>query len=414
MLATAFATDVRNARSTTTARAYESALGAPRPRAGTYGHVARAGAALGLDAAHGRRMPFDLDQLLRERHGEKFALHAEYLNPQLAKVLRTLGFDRLYVRGEGCYLYDDAGRRYLDLLAGFGVFALGRGHPAIKDALHQAIDVDLPNMVQIDCALLPGLLAEALVARSPAQLERVFFCNSGAEAVEAAIKFARAATKRARIVYCAHAYHGLTTGRALAQRAAGVQEGLRPAARRRDRGALRRPRRARRASCAAATSRRSSSSPSRARASTRLERERWREVEAAVPRRRGAVRHATRCRRASGAPGAFCCHEHSASTPTSSACPRRSRAATSRSARCSRATSILRSVYCSMDRAMVHSTTFKRNQLAMVAGLATLSAIDDERIVEHAAAMGDALEGAARAARSSATRCSTTSAARAR
>ena len=112
-------------------------------------------------------MAFDVAKLLAERHGENFELHGELMNPQMARVLRTLGFDRFYVRGEGCYLYDDAGERYLDFLSGFGVYALGRSHPAIKAALHQALDLDLPNMVQIDCALLPGLLAEALVARCP-------------------------------------------------------------------------------------------------------------------------------------------------------------------------------------------------------------------------------------------------------
>src|ERR1019366_3484038 len=157
-------------------------------------------------------MSFNLSQLLRRRHGENFQLHAKYLNPQLAKVMKTLGFDRFYVRGEGCYLFDDEGKRYLDLLSGFGVFALGRSHPVIKDALRQAIDADLPNMVQMDCALLPGLLAEELVKRSPANIERVVFGNSGAEAVEAAIKFARAATGRSRICYPSHAYHGLTLG----------------------------------------------------------------------------------------------------------------------------------------------------------------------------------------------------------
>ena len=65
----------------------------------------------------------------------------------------------------------------------------------------------------MDCALLPGVLAEELVARSHSGIERVFFTNSGAEAVESAIKFARAATKRTRILYCDHAFHGLTTGR---------------------------------------------------------------------------------------------------------------------------------------------------------------------------------------------------------
>ena len=126
-------------------------------------------------------------------------------------MLKTLGFDRYYVRGEGCYLYDEA-TSYLDLLAGFGVYALGRSHPAIKDALHQAIDADLPNMVQMDCALLPGLLAEQLVRRAHGGIERVFFCNSGAEAVEIAIKFARQRPSEARIVYSDHAFHGLTTG----------------------------------------------------------------------------------------------------------------------------------------------------------------------------------------------------------
>ena len=157
-------------------------------------------------------MPFNLSELLADRDGENFQLHCKYLNPQLAKVVKTLGFDRFYERGEGCYLYDEEGPKYLDLLSGFGVFALGRSHPVVRDALHQALDADLPNMVQMDCALLPGLLAEQLVTRSPDQIERVYFCNSGAEAVEASIKFARAHTGRQRICYQSHAYHGLTMG----------------------------------------------------------------------------------------------------------------------------------------------------------------------------------------------------------
>ncbi len=78
--------------------------------------------------------------------------------------------------------------------------------------LHAALDADLPNLVQMDCALLPGLLAEQLVERAHPGIERVFFTNSGAEAIESAIKFARVATKRTRILYCDHAFHGLTTG----------------------------------------------------------------------------------------------------------------------------------------------------------------------------------------------------------
>jgi len=127
-------------------------------------------------------------------------------------VLKTLAFDRFYERGEGAYLYDDRGDRYLDLLSGFGVFALGRSHPVIKKALHDAIDADLPNLVQIDCALLPAFSPKPSSTGSHKGIERVFFCNSGAEAIEAAIKFARQSTHRSRILYCDHAYHGLTNG----------------------------------------------------------------------------------------------------------------------------------------------------------------------------------------------------------
>src|SRR6266540_7460509 len=124
---------------------------------------------------------FDLRGLLAERRHEAFALHERYINPQMPRVLRTLGFDREWVRGEGPYLVDNAGNAYLDFLAGFGVFALGRCHPVIEQALQDAMEADLPNLVQMDCPPLAGLLAEALVARMPDDAYRCFFTNSGAE-----------------------------------------------------------------------------------------------------------------------------------------------------------------------------------------------------------------------------------------
>ncbi len=79
-------------------------------------------------------VPFDLAALLAGHQGESLELHSQFMNPQLVKVLTTLGFDRQYVRAEGSYLIDDRGERYLDFLSGYGVFALGRSHPVIKDA----------------------------------------------------------------------------------------------------------------------------------------------------------------------------------------------------------------------------------------------------------------------------------------
>jgi ornithine--oxo-acid transaminase len=156
-------------------------------------------------------MGFDLPGLLAANDGRGYELHARYMNPQLARMLHTIGFDKVYERADGSYLYDRDGDRYLDFLSGFGVFALGHNHPVVRKALHDMLDRDLADLVQFDCPLLPGLLAEQLVAKTPG-LDRVYFCNSGTEAVEAALKFARYATGRSRVLYCDHAFHGLTVG----------------------------------------------------------------------------------------------------------------------------------------------------------------------------------------------------------
>ena len=98
------------------------------------------------------------------------------------------------------------------LLSGWGVFALGRNHPTVVEVLNDVLHGGLPHLVQMDVTVLAGLLAERLVAKMPPGLEKVFFCNSGAEAVEAALKFARYSTKRTKFVYVERGYHGLTYG----------------------------------------------------------------------------------------------------------------------------------------------------------------------------------------------------------
>lgn len=150
--------------------------------------------------------------LIHERLPEKYALHDKYLNGQIVKVLKTIGYDIAYTEARGPYLFDAAGNRYLDLLSGWGVFAVGRNHPKVIEVLNDVLHGGLPHLVQMDVTVLAGLLAERLVAKMPAGLEKVFFCNSGAESVEAAIKFARYATKRSKILYVERGYHGLTYG----------------------------------------------------------------------------------------------------------------------------------------------------------------------------------------------------------
>jgi ornithine--oxo-acid transaminase len=156
-------------------------------------------------------MGFDLPGLLADRRGQGYELHARYLNPQLPRMLHAIGFDKVYDRAEGAYLWDRDGNRYADFLAGFGVFGVGHNHPVVRGALHSMLDSELADMIQFDCSLLPGLLAEKLLAKADG-LDRVYFCSSGTEAVEASLKFARYATGRSRILYCDHAFHGLTAG----------------------------------------------------------------------------------------------------------------------------------------------------------------------------------------------------------
>src|SRR5258708_22952539 len=153
----------------------------------------------------------DVSEMFVDRQAQRSSMHARHLNEQLVRVLKTIGYDVGFQKGQGQYLYDRDGARYLDLLSGFGVFAIGRNHPALRHALKSVLDADLPNLVQLDVSTLAGVLAERLLEYVP-YLDKVFFANSGAETVEAAIKLARGATGRPGIVHCVHSFHGLSYG----------------------------------------------------------------------------------------------------------------------------------------------------------------------------------------------------------
>lgn len=157
-------------------------------------------------------MSFDLSRLLRERAGSGLDLYRRHSNPRFVQMLETIGFDRQWARAEGAYLYDAEGTRYLDWLGGFGMFNVGRNNPVVVEALTQALALQTPSLPQLGLSDLPGLLAEELVRISPASLDRVLFVNSGTEAVEAALKLARTATGRTRVVAVENGFHGLTLG----------------------------------------------------------------------------------------------------------------------------------------------------------------------------------------------------------
>ena len=154
----------------------------------------------------------DIGALLKEHEGRNYELHTQHINPSNARTLRTIGFDRCYVRAEGPYLWDIEGTRYLDFLSGYGVFGLGRNHPEVRRVLIDFLNADYPSLVKMEAPLLAGLLAEELKKRMPNQLDMVFFANSGAEGIETAIKYARCATGKPGIIHCQKAFHGLTYG----------------------------------------------------------------------------------------------------------------------------------------------------------------------------------------------------------
>jgi ornithine--oxo-acid transaminase len=155
---------------------------------------------------------FSVRELVERHSGEELELHARTVNPQFVRMLRAIGFDRHWSRAEGAHLYDAEGDRYLDWLGGFGMYNVGRNNPRVRAALQEALELDTPGKLALGVNPLAAILADELLKRAPARLGRVLFSSSGTEAIEAAIKIGRAATGRTRVLSVERGFHGLTLG----------------------------------------------------------------------------------------------------------------------------------------------------------------------------------------------------------
>jgi acetylornithine/succinyldiaminopimelate/putrescine aminotransferase len=336
---------------------------------------------------------FDIRALIEERRGQGAALHSAHLNAQVPRTLRTIGFDRVLDRAQGAW-YDDAdGNRYLDFLSGFGVHAVGRNHPVVRRALHDVLDAELADLVQFDLPLLPGLLAEQLLARAPG-MARVYFCNSGTEAVEAALKFARCATGRPRILYCEHGYHGLTAGALSVNGAEEFRAGFTPLLPDTrvpfgDLEALQRE--LRRGDVAALV----------------IEPVQGKGVHIAPPsylataqrllHENGALLIADEVQTGVGRTGRFFAYSYDDVEPDIVTVAKALSGGYVPIGATMARPGIFEKVYSSLDRVFVHASTFAGNALAMAAGLATLAVVDDEHLVENAARRGQELMDGLRA-----------------
>lgn len=138
--------------------------------------------------------------------------YANHVNPQWVRLLNLLQMDVSYERCVGTELYTSEGRRILDFLSGYCVHNAGHNHPDIITALQHELGRRGPAMLQSHVPELAGELASRLCQRAGGRLAKVFFCSSGSEGVETAIKFSRAHTGRSGMLFAEGAFHGLTCG----------------------------------------------------------------------------------------------------------------------------------------------------------------------------------------------------------
>jgi ornithine--oxo-acid transaminase len=330
----------------------------------------------------------DIPALFAEREADRYGMHTRHLNAQMVRVLKTIGYDVGFRRGSGQYLYDRDGIRYLDLLSGFGVFAVGRNHPTIREALKSVLDSELPNLVQMDVSALAGVLAERLLQHVP-YLDKVFFANSGAEAVEAAIKFSRAATGRPGILFCDHAFHGLSYGALSLNGDEIFRRGFEPflpgctSIPFNDLPALERALHARDIAAFIVE-------PIQGKG-VNLPSDDYLQAAAALCRRHGTLFVADEIQTGLGRTGRFLAIEHWGVEPDMVLIAKALSGGHVPVGAVLTRKQIFDRLFDRMDRAVVHGSTFGKNDLAMTAGLATLNVLASEGLVQSAARRGERL-----------------------
>ena len=325
------------------------------------------------------------------------ALYEDRVNPQWVKLLNVLQMNVRYSHCAGPELFTQEGRRILDFLSGYCVHNAGHNHPAIIEAIKDELDRHGPGMLQSHVPELAGELAASLCSRAGGRFEKAFFASSGSEGVEAAIKFSRAHTKRAGLLYAEGAFHGLTCGALSLMGDPFWREGFGPllpgteAVPFNDLRTLERKLATKKFAAYVVE-------PIQSEAGIRLPDAGYFEKVGGLCRRHGTLLVLDEVQTGLHRTGPFLAGHHYNADPDMVVLAKALSGGLVPAAAVLMTDEVFSSTYGSFKRAIVHTSTFSENSLSMRAGLATLEVLDREGLAEQSHARGEYLRQRLRAA----------------
>jgi ornithine--oxo-acid transaminase len=309
------------------------------------------------------------------------------VNPQWVRLLGLLQMDVQYARCQGAELYTSGGDCILDFLSGYCVHNLGHNHPRVIAALHDELDRCGPAMLQSHVPEMAGELASKLCALAGGRLNKAFFCSSGSEGVETVIKFARAHTGRAGLLYASGAFHGLTCGALSLMAESSWAQGFGPLLPETDRvsfndlEALEKKLATRKFAALILE-------PIQSENGIRLPVDGYLQQAQALCRRYGALFVLDEVQTGMYRTGPFLAAHHYGVEPDMVVLAKALSGGLVPCGAVLMTDEINRSIYSSLGRAIIHTSTYSENGLAMRAGLATLQVCEEENIGARSQAMG--------------------------
>jgi ornithine--oxo-acid transaminase len=316
--------------------------------------------------------------------------YSDYVNPQWVALLELLDMNVRYVRCEGAELFTEDGQRILDFLSGYCVHNAGHNHPHIVQALQKELEARGPVMLQSHVPELAGELAKRLCELAGGGLQKVFFCSSGSEGVEAAIKFARMNTRRDGLLCAKSAFHGLTAGALSLMSDAFWREGFGPLLADAavvpfgDLAALEQQLNTKRFAAFVVE-------PIQSEAGINMPPQGYLKAAEAICRRTGTLFVVDEVQTGMFRTGKFLAGHHYGVRPDMVVLAKALSGGLAPVGATLMTDAVYEGVYSSLRRAIVHTSTFSENSLSMRAGLATLDVLEKEALGARATELGEEL-----------------------